>query len=256
MIAIEQEEGNLRHLCGSIINMGESFFDIAFWRDMTAVFVGGALSIPAGLWINKVIQNSAAKEKERRVLITTDEALVSNLGRLNALMLATESFITDQMDLTMFDATATAKYEHLNDLELARKIDRIRSQLGDLETGLRLLDHATCTNLERLKFEDSAARNLIVHMRGRMQAETCPKIIAAIDECRIDIAKALGNPLPERTALPDVDFSEVLKLFQEQNVAPSTTAVPTSQHSVQPSAITTTLHVPEKPQVMINRTGG
>jgi len=124
-----------------------SFFDKAFWQQFVTMVAGLVVGIPVALWINR-LQVRAEKHKERELESerrrTLLEALVDRISFNQAFIRDAETkfekiVILENVDLGILDATATLKYELLDDFELCKKLDDLRFHLTQVHCKLDLL---------------------------------------------------------------------------------------------------------------------
>lgn len=136
-------------------------------------FLGAVLGIPAGLTVNRLWRdraNAARREQLRTAIlnaVTSNAHLVDQIRDWTQGQDGCPSF---NVDLSMFEATASLKYEVLDDFELCQAIDHLRFELSHLA---RKVD-----KLFDLEFDPSASMSFSGN--GSRYNQLRPQLIQAI----------------------------------------------------------------------------
>ncbi len=106
--------------------------------------LGACLGIPAGLLLDRILRKKADATRRQQLRAAILNAVVSNadvVATLKDWIQHTDAWLSLNVDLSIFEATASLKYEVLDDFELCQAIDHLRFELSHLARTLdQLLD--------------------------------------------------------------------------------------------------------------------
>lgn len=111
------------------------FFDIAFWQDFTsnglATLLGVVVGIPVALAINRKFESGNRRRKLADLLGLYQETLQENRDRLDGIARALKPGVVmfSNVDVLLLEATASLKYEYIDDPELNKRLDELRYEL-------------------------------------------------------------------------------------------------------------------------------
>lgn len=155
--------------------------------NILGIFLGALIGIPAGLALNHAWEHrvDSARRKQLR------SALKETVDKNSYLIEQIKDWLSKpggtpffNVDLTLLEATATLKYEILNNIELCREIDTLRYELTHLSRKINVL-------LE-LEFNPSA-RMAVTGPEGSLYLLFRPKLTESIRVHLEPITKALES---------------------------------------------------------------
>lgn len=162
------------------------FFTVDFWRSFTsetlATFLGAIFGIPAGLWLERWRARATLQERRRQLLVLLGEALEKNRGLVEQMQreVKPDRVIFYNVDITVFDATASLKFELISNPDLNTLLERIRYELQHLHRKVNL----------QLEITYSTFRAMGDYPQVR--AEIIKAISAHIDPIKTSIDQALS----------------------------------------------------------------
>jgi len=122
----------------SLINLSilaeTGFFDLSFWQsivsNLAATFVGVALGVWTALSLEGRKTSKTAKQKKEQLITLLHGSLQKNLNLLEQMSKELPAqAIYYNVDIELLEATASLKYETIDDLDFNREIDQIRYEL-------------------------------------------------------------------------------------------------------------------------------
>jgi len=172
------------------------FFDITFWQDFVsnglATLLGALVGIPIALWIDRSIsRRQEAEEASKKQAIVAQrrnqflrmlrESLRKNLALVEQMerQLQPETVIFYNVDIQLLESTGSIKYEIVDDLDLNRRLDSIRYELGHLHRKVEL----------QLEIEYSSYKAMGNYMTRRTE------LIGAITEHLPRVKREIGDAL-------------------------------------------------------------
>lgn len=157
---------------------------------MLGTFLAVALGIPAGFILNRILQDRANSARRKQLRAAILNAVKSNADLVKEIKAWTEDkggYPFFNVDLSLFEATASLKYEVLDDFELCQAIDHLRFELSHLA---RKID-----KLFDLEF-DSQSRIAISSALGSMYNEFRPPLIESIGVHLDEISECIEKLKP------------------------------------------------------------
>lgn len=169
-----------------------AFFNMGFWQsfvvEITATGLGVALGVWTGLYLSHKEQERAAlaeAEAQRREDLRIREVIRSSLLRNAKILGEISDFIAAggpdlklvfNVDLTLLEATAKIKYDHLHDAALCAEIDRVRYGLEQVRDLVSTMQGVTFNPTARvlINFSDGG--------KGPWTARMLPPIHGALRE--------------------------------------------------------------------------
>jgi hypothetical protein len=110
--------------------------------NILGIFLGALIGIPAGLALNHAWEHRVDSARRKQLRSALKETVDKNLYLIEQIKdwLSTSGGTPFfNVDLTLVEATATIKYEILNDIELCREIDTLRFELTHLSRKINVL---------------------------------------------------------------------------------------------------------------------
>lgn len=109
-------------------------FGMPFWQNLVAGIMGGlvvfVVGIPAGLAVNRRAQRGEARQRQLMVLKAIEKCLENTTFALRSIRSTREPM---SLDTAALDSTAAVKYEVLQSVYLAGRIDEVRHRLYDID---------------------------------------------------------------------------------------------------------------------------
>ena len=159
--------------------------------NILGIFLGALLGIPAGLALNHAWEHRVDSAKRKQLRSALKESVDKNsylIGQIRNWVSEPGGTPFFNVDLTLLEATATLKYDILNDIALCREIDSLRYELTHLSRKIDvLLD---------LEFNPNA-RMAVSGPEGTLYLLFRPKLTKSISDHIEPITNALESLKPK-----------------------------------------------------------
>jgi hypothetical protein len=147
----------------------EQLADKGLWHSIVGAFIGGFLAIFAGLAVYSLQtrhqHNQEVKQKleQKRILLEgIKKSLEDNIEIMNGIIQSKDgsSILLNNINLSYFQSTSQMKYQTLDNIALAQRIDDLIFKLSALEQAIK--------NIQNIYFNPLSTDNVkFMHTRGR-----------------------------------------------------------------------------------------
>lgn len=172
--------------------LGQSAFWQAFLPSFVATVTGALLGIPIALAIDRVVSKRGAARAEAERLKRKNERALSILGQFReslqrnrqlAEQISRElnripDIVFYNVDTLLLDATASAKYDLIDNASVNRQVDRVRYELQHLHRKVDVQFESAYSSFITTQWYGQLREQLIRAIRNHI-----PEILAEIDEC-------------------------------------------------------------------------
>ena len=168
-----------------------------FWANLVAGFIVFVIGVPVGLAINRSVVKSGNKERKKQLLHALDGTLAKNESKVSSMVSTkNQSFdMIDNVDLKVFDATSSLKYE-LIDVGLAKRIDDVHSNLDGISRMIAFILNVLASAITTLR-PNTTNSELVFKVSEEMEQEirevVGPATLLLIADCREEIKKILKS---------------------------------------------------------------
>ena len=153
----------------------EQLADKGLWHSIVGAFIGGFLAIFAGLAIYSLQtlhqHNQEVKQKleQKRILLEGfKKSLEDNIEIMNGIIQSKDgsSILLNNINLNYFQSTSQLKYQTLDNIELAQRIDDLTFKLSALEQAIKNIQgiYFNPLSTDNTKFMHTRGRNLLLNI--------------------------------------------------------------------------------------------
>ncbi|HTA77198.1 MAG TPA: hypothetical protein VK791_08570 [bacterium] len=147
----------------------EQLADKGLWHSIVGAFIGGFLAIFAGLAIYSLQilhqhnQEIKVKVEQKRILLEgLKKSLEDNIEIMNSIIQSKDgsTILLNNINLSYFQSTSQMKYQTLDNIQLAKRIDDLTFKMSALEQAIK--------NIQTIYFNPMSTDNSkFMHTRGR-----------------------------------------------------------------------------------------
>ncbi len=147
----------------------EQLADKGLWHSIVGAFIGGFLAIFAGLAVYSLQtlhqhnQEIKVKLEQKRILLEgLKKSLEDNIEIMNSIIQSKDgsTILLNNINLSYFQSTSQIKYQMLDNIVLAKRIDDLTFKMSALEQAIK--------NIQTIYFNPLSTDNTkFMHTRGR-----------------------------------------------------------------------------------------